>query len=64
MEAVIKNRIHSLVDELPAESTVEDLMRELLELRSIERAFADIAAGRLTPHEEAKQTVLQGLKKR
>ena len=53
-----------LVDELPAESTVEDLMRELLELRSIERAFADIAAGRLTPHEEAKHTVLQGLKKR
>ena len=63
MEALIKSRVHTLVDELPADSTVEDLMRELHELRSIEKALADIAARRLTPHDEARQVVMQGLRK-
>ena len=37
-------------------------MHELYELRSIERGLADIAAGRLTPHEEARRIVLEGRK--
>jgi len=37
-------------------------MRELYELRSLERAFADIQAGRLTPHDEAKRIVMQGFR--
>ena len=63
MEALIKSQVHTLVDELPADSTVEDLMRELHELRSIEKALADIAAGHLTPHDEARQLVMQRLQR-
>ncbi len=62
METAFKQHVHTLVDNLPAEATVEDLMRELHELRSLERAFADIQAGRLTPHDEAKRIIMQGFR--
>lgn len=62
MEAALKEQAHQLLDRLPADATFEDLMHELYELRSLERARADVAAGRLTPHEEAKQKAMRGLK--
>ena len=62
MEANLKEQARQLLDRLPEDSTFDDLMHELYEMRSIERALADIQAGRLTPHEEAKRKVLYGLK--
>ena len=63
MEMTLKQRAHQLLDEMPAGATFEDLMHELYELRSIERGLADAAAGRLTPHEEARRIVLAGTRK-
>ena len=60
MEPQLKERVHHLVDEMPAGATLDDLLREIKELQSIERALADIAAGRLTPHDEACQLILSG----
>ena len=62
MEATLKEQAHRLLDELPKSATFEDLVHELYELRSIERGLADAAAGRLTPHDEAKRIVLEGRK--
>ena len=59
----LKEQVHQLVNELPANATIDDLMHELYELRSIERAMADAQAGRLTPHEEARRIVSQGRKR-
>ncbi len=61
MDATLKEQAHELLDRLPEDATFEDLMHELYELRSLERARADIAAGRLTPHDEAKKRAMQGL---
>ena len=62
MEASLKEQAHQLLDRLPEDATFEDLMHELYEFRSLERARADVAAGRLTPHDEAKKKALHGLK--
>ena len=59
----MKEQVHELVNQLPDNATIEDLMHELYELRSIERGLADMAAGRLTPHDEAKERVLVRLRK-
>ena len=59
----MKEQVHELVNQLPDNATIEDLMHELYELRSIERGLADMAAGRLTPHDEAKERVLARLRK-
>ena len=61
MDATLKEQAHELLDRLPEDATFEDLMHELYELRSLERARADIAAGRLTPPDEAKKRAMQGL---
>jgi len=58
MEASLKQQAYQLLDQLPEDATFEDLMHELYELRAIERGLADIKAGRLTPHEEAKKQVM------
>jgi predicted transcriptional regulator len=63
MRAELKAQVHQLVNDLPADATIDDLMHELYELRSIERALADVQAGRLTPHDEARRLVLQGRKR-
>lgn len=63
MEASLKARAHQLLDELPEDATIEDLMHELYELRTVEQGLAASKAGRLTPHEEAKEQVLARLRK-
>lgn len=63
METTFKDKAHELLDSLPTEATFDDLMHELYELRSVERALADIKAGRLTPHEDAKRLLLGSIKR-
>jgi hypothetical protein len=39
IEALWKEQAHKLIDELPAEATLEDLLRELSEWQAIQRAL-------------------------
>ena len=63
METPWKEQAHKLIDELPAEATLADLMGELAEWQAIERALADRAAGRLVPHEEARALIMARFRK-
>jgi predicted transcriptional regulator len=48
----VRQKVHELADQLPANATWGDV-RYQVELRaSIERGLADSEAGRVTPHEE------------
>jgi len=63
METLWKEQAHKLIDELPAEATLEDLMRELADWQALQRAMADREAGRLVPHEEAKALIMARFRK-
>jgi len=63
METAPKRQALELVDRPPENSAFEDLMHELYEWRSVERAQADVKAGRLTPQDDAKAAVLAKLRK-
>ena len=63
METALKEQTQRLLDDLPESATLEDFMQELYELAAIRRGLADAAAGRLTPHDEARKRVLAGLRK-
>ena len=63
METIWKDKVHKLLDALPAEATLDDLISELAEWQALERALADRAAGRLIPHEEAKALIMARFKK-
>ena len=57
MQTDLKQQVHQLVDQLPSEATIDDLLRELYELKALQRAQADIAAGRVVPHHQAREYV-------
>ena len=63
MKTALKRQALEVVDQLPENSTFEDLTHELYEWRSVERAQADVKAGRLTPQDDAKAAVLAKLRK-
>ena len=63
MKTALKRQALKLVDQPPENSTFEDLMHELYEWRSVERAQADVKAGRLTLQDDAKAAVLAELRK-
>jgi predicted transcriptional regulator len=43
------------VEQLPDDATLEDAMERLYVLESIERGRADVAAGRVVPHDEVRR---------
>lgn len=47
-----KQMIVDAVQRLPDDATIEDAMERLYFLQKIERGMADVAAGRVIPHEE------------
>ena len=53
MKTALKRQALELVDQLPENSTFEDLMHELYEWRSVARAQADVKAGWLTLQDDA-----------
>ena len=56
MEAVsIKEEARRLVDQLPENSTWDDLMHEIYVRQSIEKGLADSEAGRTTNVEEIRE---------
>ena len=63
MKTALKRQALKLVDRLPENSTFEDLMHELYEWRSVERAQVDVKAGRLTLQDDVTAAVLAKLRK-
>jgi predicted transcriptional regulator len=50
MEA--KNAVRKLLDQLPDDCTIEDVLYHLYVLQEVEQGRADVAAGRAVPHAE------------
>lgn len=55
MEA--KETVRALLDRLPDDCSVEDVLYHLYVLQAIERGQADVAAGRVIPHEEIESAM-------
>ena len=45
-----KDTVRSLLERLPDDCTIEDVLYHLYVLQEVERGRADIAAGRMIPH--------------
>lgn len=45
-----KDKVRELLDRLPDDCSVEDVLYHLYELQSVERGLADIDAGKTSPH--------------
>ena len=50
MEA--KQTVRELLDRLPDDCTLEDVLYHLYVVQEVERGLADIGAGRVRPHDE------------
>lgn len=55
MSATAKQEVEQLLEQLPDDSTLEDIQYHLYVLEKIKRGRADIAAGRKYSHDEARQ---------
>jgi predicted transcriptional regulator len=53
-----KQRVLDLVQQLPADATIEDVMERLYFLAKVERGLSQIDAGQVVPHEEVKRRFL------
>lgn len=51
----VKETVRALLDRLPENCTLDDVLYHLYVLQSIERGRADIEAGRTIPHEEVER---------
>lgn len=51
----VKDTVRSLLDRLPENCTLDDVLYHLYVLQAIERGRADVAAGRTIPHEEVER---------
>lgn len=51
----VKETVRSLLDRLPENCTLDDVLYHLYVLQSIERGRADVAAGRTISHEEVER---------
>lgn len=56
-----KERIIRLVEELPADATIEDAMERLLFLAKIERGLKQADAGKTISHMEVKERMAEWL---
>jgi predicted transcriptional regulator len=52
-----KETVRALLDRLPDDCSVEDVLYHLYILQAIERGQADAAAGRIIPHEEVERAM-------
>lgn len=51
----VKETVRSLLDRLPENCTLDDVLYHLYVLQSIERGRSDVKAGRTIPHEEVER---------
>jgi len=47
-----KQRVRTLLEQLPDDCTIEDIQYHLYVIERIERGLADAEAGRVIPHEQ------------
>ncbi len=52
-----KEAVRALLDRLPDDCSVDDILYHLYVLQAVERGQADAAAGRTIPHEEVESTL-------
>lgn len=57
MTVEAKETVRALLDRLPDDCSVEDVLYHLYVLQAIERGQADVAAGRVIPHEEIESAM-------
>lgn len=50
-----KEKVLEVIQQLPADATVEDVMERLYFLTKVERGLADAAAGRVVAHDEVRK---------
>jgi predicted transcriptional regulator len=53
----VKETVRSLLDRLPENCTLDDVLYHLYVLQSVERGRADVAAGGTVSHEEVEREV-------
>jgi hypothetical protein len=54
-----KERVRDLLDRLPDDCSVDDVLYHLYVIQSIDRGMADVASGRTTPHDEVERELRQ-----
>ena len=54
-----KKAVRALLERLPDDCSVEDILYHLYVLQAVERGQADAAAGRTVPHEEVEKALRQ-----
>ena len=57
MSLSAKQQVIQILEELPEDSSFDELLRELAFARMIERGLADADSGRTISHEEMKQQI-------
>ena len=50
-----KDAVRDLLDRLPDDCTLEDVLYHLYVLQAIDRGLADVEAGRTVPHEQVAE---------
>ena len=55
MSASTKQKVLELVEQLPPEATLDDVMERLYFLSKVERGLDQLSAGRTIPHDEVKR---------
>ncbi len=50
-----KEKVRKLLDGLPDDCSIEDVLYHLYVIQSIDRGLADIEAGKTIPHEEVAE---------
>jgi hypothetical protein len=62
MAVAVKEKVKSLIDNLPDNTTIDDIIHALYIQVKLERAEKNIRAGKGISHEEAKQRLQKWLK--
>jgi len=57
METVVKEEVIELIEKMPDDCTVEDILYELYLKQKVDKGLQDIQEGRVVEHEEVKQRV-------
>jgi hypothetical protein len=57
MTVEAKQTVRALLDRLPDDCSVEDVLYHLYVLQAVERGQADAAVGRTIPHEEVERAM-------
>jgi predicted transcriptional regulator len=56
-DVVAKDTVRALLDRLPDDCSVEDILYHVYVLQAVERGQADVADGRTIPHEEVDRAL-------